>query len=173
MGHPGFMTNEHDHDLDLDLDDLEALDDEGGMGGGISAVGSLTMATLIGDGPVASTTPDATLFEVAALLSAGNIGALIVDDGSEGEEVATAVVTERDVIRALADLADPSEVRVHSVASTNLVWCDVDSTVAEVAVMMSERFLRHVLVESNGELVGIISARDLLGAYAASEDTGS
>ena len=34
---------------------------------------------------------------------------------------------------------------------------------------MSERFIRHVLVERAGKLVGIVSARDLLGFYA-SED---
>ena len=158
---------------DPDLDALDAFDDLGEEGtlGGVSAVGSLTIATLI-DGPVASTTPDATLYEVAALLTAGDINTLVVDDGRDGEEVATAVITERDVIRALAALADPAEVRVHSVASTDLVWCDASATVAEVAELMSERFLRHVLVEDDGELVGIISARDLLGVYAASEDLG-
>lgn len=163
-----------DRDLDApddlaDLDDLDGPDREGALGGGVSAVGALTIDTLI-EGPVASTTPDATLYEVAALLTAGDIGALVVDDGSDGEEVATAVITERDVIRALAALADPAEVRVHSVASTDLVWCDATATVAEVAELMSERFLRHVLVEDEGELVGIISARDLLGVYAAAED---
>ncbi len=158
------MTDDLDpSDSDNDLDDL---DGDGALGGPISTPGSLTIATLIG-GPVASTTPDATLYEVAALLTDGDIGALVVDDG---DDAATAVVTERDVIRALASLADPAEVRVHSVASTDLVWCDASSTVAEVAELMSERFMRHVLVEDDGELVGIISARDLLGVYAASED---
>ena len=150
---------------DLNLDDF----DEGALGGPLSTVGSLTISTLIG-GAVASTTPDATLYEVAALLAAGDIGALVVDDGSDGEEEAIAVVTERDVIRALAALADPAEVLVHTIASTDLVWCDAESSVAEVAELMSSRFLRHVLVEEDGDLVGIVSARDLLGAYAASED---
>lgn len=151
-----------------DAQDLD-LDDNGSLGGGVSTAGSLVISTLIG-GPVASTTPDATLYEVAALLAAGDIGALVVDDGSDGEEVATAVVTERDVIRALADLADPAEVLVHTIASTDLVWCDAESTVAEAAQLMSSRFLRHVLVEDDGDLIGIVSARDLLGAYAAAED---
>ena len=151
-----------------DQDDFEA---EGVFGGGVSTVGSQAISTLIG-GPVASTTPDATLYEVAALLSAGSIGALVVDDGSDGEDQAIAVVTERDVIRALAALADPAEVRVATIASTDLVWCDVESTVAEVAELMSSHYLRHVLVEDDGELVGIVSARDILGAYAAAEDLG-
>ncbi len=159
------MTDEFDDEWS-DSDDES---DEGALGGPISAAGALPIATLIG-GPITSTTPDASLYEVAALLAAGDIGALVVDDGGDGEDIATAIVTERDVIRALADLADPSEVRVHSVASTDLVWCDASATVAEVAELMSERYLRHVLVEEEGELVGIISARDLLGVYAASED---
>lgn len=161
-GHAGLMTDARD----LDLDDL---DDDGALGGGLSTVGSLAISTLIG-GPVVSTTPDATLYEVAALLSASDIGALVVDDGSDGEDEATAVVTERDVIRALGNLADPAEVLVHTIASTKLVWCDAGSTVAEVAELMSSRYLRHVLVEEDGDLIGIVSARDLLGAYAAAED---
>lgn len=165
------MTDDPTAD-DFDEFDEEDLDDgldDGSLGGAISAAGSTPITTVIG-GPVASTTPDATLYEVAALLAAGDIGALVVDDGSNGEEVATAIVTERDVVRALANLADPAEVRVHRVASTDLVWCDASATVAEVAELMSERFLRHVLVEDDGELIGIVSARDLLGVYAAADD---
>ncbi|MCB0986621.1 MAG: CBS domain-containing protein [Acidimicrobiales bacterium] len=158
-----------DGPLDPDEMDIEFDLEDGALGGGVSAVGALTIATLI-DGPVTRTTPDATLYEVAALLAADDIGALVVDDGGDGEEEATAVVTERDVIRALANLADPAEVRVHSIASTNLVWCDVTATVAEVAELMSERYLRHILVEDDGDLVGIVSSRDLLGVYAAAED---
>ncbi|MCB1247725.1 MAG: CBS domain-containing protein, partial [Acidimicrobiia bacterium] len=120
--------------------------------------------------PVVATTPDATLYEVAALLAASDVGALVVDDGADGEDEATAIVTERDVVRALADLADPAEVRVHSIASTELVWCDISASVAEVAEVMAEHYLRHVLIEDDGKLVGIISSRDLLGVYAASED---
>jgi len=53
------------------------------------------------------------------------------------------------------------------VASTDLVWCDIESTVDEVAVEMLSRYIRHVLVEEDGTLVGIVSARDLLGAYSS------
>ncbi|MEO6988489.1 MAG: CBS domain-containing protein [Aquihabitans sp.] len=154
---------------DNDDQDPGDLDNEGVFGGGVSTVGSMAISTLIG-GPVKSTTPDATLYEVAALLSASDIGALVVDDGFDGEDSATAVVTERDVIRALGKLADPAEILVHTIASTDLVWCDAESTVAEVAELMSSRFLRHVLVEEDGDLIGIVSARDLLGVYAAAED---
>lgn len=152
--------------MDEDIDDL--LPEEP-IAGVLSGAGALPISTVVG-GEVRRTTPDATLYEVAALMTTEGIGALVVDDGGDGEDEATAVVTERDIIRALGELADPAEMKVHAVASTDLVWCDAESTVAEVAELMSERFLRHVLVEEDGELIGIVSARDLLGVYAASED---
>jgi CBS domain-containing protein len=38
-----------------------------------------------------------------------------------------------------------------------------------VATEMMEHWARHALVEEDGRLVGIVSARDLLGAYAAAD----
>ena len=150
---------------DATLDDLLPDDALGAM----PRPGDLAVSTLVA-GEVKRTTPDATLYEVAARMSSEGVGALVVDDGGDGEDEAVAVVTERDLVRALAELADPAEVRVHAIASTDLVWCSGDASVAEVAELMSERFLRHVLVEEAGELIGIVSARDLLGVYAAAED---
>jgi hypothetical protein len=34
---------------------------------------------------------------------------------------------------------------------------------------MMDRYIRHVLIEKNGQRMGIVSARDLLGAYAAAD----
>jgi CBS domain-containing protein len=45
----------------------------------------------------------------------------------------------------------------------------VEADVADVAEEMMERYVRHVLLERDGELAGIVSARDLLGAYASVE----
>jgi len=53
-----------------------------------------------------------------------------------------------------------------------VVSCPVDATVTEVARLMIEEYVRHVLVEDDGELVGVVSARDLLSAYAAASDDG-
>ena len=55
------------------------------------------------------------------------------------------------------------------VAHRSLVWCDADAMVADVAELMMERYVRHVLVEDQGRLVGVVSARDLLGDYAAED----
>ena len=49
------------------------------------------------------------------------------------------------------------------------MWCDGEAPVAEVAEQMMEHYVRHVLVEEDGRLVGVVSARDLLGAYAGAD----
>ena len=60
------------------------------------------------------------------------------------------------------DLAATS---VMDVAHTGLVRCPPSATVREGALLMMTEYVRHLLVEDDGELVGVVSARDLLGAY--------
>ncbi len=115
--------------------------------------------------PVACTKPDATLYEVADALAAGDIGALVVGE----RDAVEGVVSERDLARALADRRDPATTRAIDVAHRTLVWCDATATIGEVAMEMMEQYVRHVLVEEDGRLIGIVSARDLLGAYAAAD----
>jgi len=109
--------------------------------------------------------PDSSLSEVAAALSSADIGAVAVGtvDNVAG------IVSERDVVRALAARRDPASITARDLAHTALVRCDVQSSVAEVAEEMMEHYVRHVVVEDEGRVVGIVSARDLLGAYAAAE----
>jgi CBS domain-containing protein len=68
-------------------------------------------------------------------------------------------------VRAVAQGLDPVDTPARSVATTELVWCDDTATVVEVAELMMQEYVRHVLLEADGRLAGIVSARDLLGAY--------
>jgi CBS domain-containing protein len=127
--------------------------------------GSERVSQLIG-APVRRVTPDATLHDVADAMVAASVGALVV---SEHRGSAAGIVSERDLVRALAERRDPAATQARDIASTTLVWCDADATMAEVAEEMMDCYVRHVLVEDGGRLVGIVSARDLLGAYASAD----
>jgi CBS domain-containing protein len=70
------------------------------------------------------------------------------------------------VTRSDAEGCDPAVTRAQELASSTIVWCDASATVREAAELMMEQYVRHVLLEEEGRLVGIVSARDLLGAYA-------
>ena len=110
--------------------------------------------------------PDATLRAVAEELTNDQIGAVVI--GSTVE--VAGVISERDVVRAVAESLDPATTPARDVASTKLVWCDQSATVREAAELMMEQYVRHVLLETGGRLVGIVSARDLLGAYMFSPE---
>ena len=129
---------------------------------GISSPGSIPISTITGD-PVARVAADATIADVARAIVAGDVGAIVVGD----DERPAALVSERDVVRVVAAGKDPAAVPALDVASTKLVWCDAEATVDQVAARMMDHYIRHVLVERDGALAGIVSARDLLGVYNA------
>lgn len=131
------------------------------------SAGSTPISLVTGD-PVVRVSAHATVADVAKSIVTSEVGAVVVGD----DELPAALVSERDIVRVVAAGKDPSSVRALDVASTNLVWCDAELTVDEVAVRMMERYIRHILVERDGALVGIVSARDLLGIYSAEADLG-
>jgi CBS domain-containing protein len=128
----------------------------------ISSPGSIPISTITGD-PVARVAADATVADVAMAIADVDVGAVVVGD----DQRPAALVSERDVVRVVAAGKNPATVPAVEVASTKLVWCDADATVDHVATRMMDRYIRHVLVERDGALVGIVSARDLLGVYSA------
>lgn len=131
----------------------------------IPSAGSIPISTITGD-PVVRVAADATIADVAKAIASGDVGVVVVGD----DKRPAALVSERDIVRVVAAGKDPATVPATAVASTKLVWCDAEATVDEVAVRMMDRYIRHVLVERDGALVGIVSARDLLGVYSAAAD---
>jgi CBS domain-containing protein len=129
-----------------------------------SITGSMSVSALISDA-ITRVTPDATLLEVAGALESADVGAVVVGEGDRP----IGILSERDVVRAIVHHRSLETTSASDVATTELVWCDATATVAEVAMEMCDQYVRHVLVEADGRLVGIVSARDLLGVYAAGD----
>jgi CBS domain-containing protein len=129
------------------------------------AVADLPVSTFTADA-IVEVPPTATLLEVADALAAGEVGALAVRDGYQ----VLGIVSERDLVGALARRLPMGTTTAIDVATTELIWADATATVTEVATEMLEHYVRHVLVEEDGRLVGMVSARDLLGAYSTDVD---
>lgn len=132
---------------------------------GAPSAGSIPISSVTGD-PVVRVAADATVSDAARALAAGDVGAVVV--GADARP--TALVSERDIVRAVAAGHDPAGIPAIDIASTKLVWCGAEATIAQVAIRMMEHYIRHVLIERDGALVGIVSARDLLGVYSAEAD---
>jgi len=102
------------------------------------------------------------LRSLAIVLTELEVGVALVSrsDGSAG------VVSERDVVRALAEGADPDEVWAADVMTSELVLAEPEETILAVAQRMSAESVRHVAVVDHGKIVGLVSARDLLPVLA-------
>ena len=104
--------------------------------------------------------PDKTLLEVAGILNDKKIGAVVVT-GMEGRIVG--IFTERDLVRAVAGKgAAVLDQPVKSAMTTSVQRCKDETTVDELMGMMSSGRFRHVPVEQDGKLAGIISIGDVV-----------
>lgn len=119
-----------------------------------NAVGSIMQS------PVLSVDPKATLRTAARLLRDAEIGTLAVMDGT----AIAGIVSERDVTRALADGADTDQVWVADVMSSEPRYATRGDQVSSALDLMLAAGIRHLPVLDEGELVGIVSMRDLLRA---------
>lgn len=103
----------------------------------------------------------ATLREVARTLVDAGIGCVAVGPAHD----VVAVVSERDIVRAVADGTDLDAVTAADAGSRSLVWAGASDTIGDVAQEMMEDYVRHLLVRDETGLVGILSMRDVLSAY--------
>jgi len=126
-------------------------------------VGGNTPITVYTSEEVSAIGPGASLLDAVVRLASDEVGLLVVGTAGQVE----GVVSERDIIRAIAAGRDPAATPVREVAASRLVWCEPTATVAEVATLMMAEYVRHVLVGEADQLVGVVSARDLLGAFAS------
>ncbi len=104
--------------------------------------------------------PDATLRDIAELLERDQIGAVLV----RGGDGASGIVSERDLVRAVAEGADPDTERADDFMTYEIVSVDAATPVLQVARMMLEGEIRHLPVHDGEGLLGIVSIRDVLKA---------
>jgi CBS domain-containing protein len=109
---------------------------------------------------VVTLTPDTAVTEVLAVLAQHHIGAVVVSAGGRRID---GVVSERDIVRALADRGAAAMSEPASAIMTSEVFsCRPDTTVEELMTLMTARRIRHVPVLAEGELIGIVSIGDVV-----------
>jgi len=106
--------------------------------------------------------PRSTLYQAAAQMRRLQVSSLVVLDGEE----AAGIVTERDLVRALADGRAPGETHVSEYMTQSPISVELDGRAAEAAALMEKHQVRHLLVTEHGRVAGCISVRDLLRLHA-------
>jgi CBS domain-containing protein len=87
---------------------------------------------------------------------------LITEDGQ-----LTGIITERDVLRAVALGADPDKSDVDEAMTAEVFTVPPDMQLQDAAREMAARWIRHLPVVEGGKLVGVVSMRDVTGVFAA------
>ncbi|MDZ4854848.1 MAG: CBS domain-containing protein [Nitrospirota bacterium] len=103
--------------------------------------------------------PDATLLEVAKLMRDSKVGAVLVQEAGHY----SGIVSESDLVRkGMAESCPAEETCVRAVMSRPLLSIDITRSAHEASDKMAEHGIRHLAVTEEGQIVGMISVRDLL-----------
>jgi CBS domain-containing protein len=102
--------------------------------------------------------PTASIGEAAEKMMEAGVGAVVV---MEDMVRLVGIVTERDILGAVAQRARAAEVRVRQWMTEGVITIEPETPIDEAAKMMFERNFRHLPVTKDGRLLGIVSLRRL------------
>ena len=110
-------------------------------------------------GPVVEAHTDDTLTRIAELMIEDSIGLVVIRD----QNPIAGVVSERDIVAAVADGVDFDSERAADVMSIETVTIDAAAPISEARQMFMDGGIRHLPVTNGEKVIGVISMRDLLG----------
>ena len=103
----------------------------------------------------------ASLQEAARQMQAQRIGSLLVEKAGEY----SGIITETDVVRAVAEHQDIAQLSVQGLMSSPIISIDKKLSPQYARDLMADRRIRHLAITEEGNIVGIISVRDLLAYF--------
>lgn len=113
------------------------------------------------DRKILTVAPGQTLREVARKLNERSVGSAVVmaEDGQPG------IITERDLLRSIADGADPDATNVEDYMTSTAITASASWDVVEAADRMLHGGFRHLVVLDNqARVTGVLSIRDLVAS---------
>ena len=111
--------------------------------------------------------PDDSVFAALQLLAQGEVGALVVMDGSR----LVGVISERDYTRKIAlQSRNSKETKVSEIMTSNVMTVAPQTGTRACMALMSEKKFRHLPVVDQGTVLGMISIRDIMDDIIATHE---
>lgn len=107
--------------------------------------------------------PSDSLRSAADTMWRQQTGSLLVMDGAD----LVGIITERDVMKAVAQGRSVEDTPVSDVMTRDVLTISPDTSAHEAARHMASRWIRHLPVVDGGNVIGVVSQRDLVGVFAA------
>ncbi len=105
---------------------------------------------------------DDTLAQACDKMRHAQTSSMLIMDGDR----LVGIVTERDVVKTVAQGLDPKQTRVKDIMTTDIVTIGPMTTLKEAANIMATKWIRHLPIVEGSKVVGMISQRDLTGVLA-------
>ena len=113
--------------------------------------------------PVITVDKDSSVHETAKIMSEKRIGCTVVMD--KGRPVG--IATERDILqRVVVKGLDVSKVKMKNIMSEPLITINGNMPIVNAIRVMQKNNVRHLPITEKGELIGIVTQRDLLRVLA-------
>jgi CBS domain-containing protein len=119
-------------------------------------------------GAVVSVAPEDTLGEAAERMAEDGVGSAVVLDSGR----LIGILTERDLLRAVAGRVHTSEARVREWMTVDPMTATEETSADEAMRTMLEQGFRHLPVIEEGRTIGVVSLRELMRA-AMQVDVGA
>lgn len=118
-------------------------------------------------GDILCVTAGTTVLDALEQMNARKVGAILVTrDGKP-----TGIWTERDLMRNMLDTAfDPKTTRIDTVMTKDLIFAPHTDTVYNLMDKFLGLRVRHLLIEKNGETIGMVSGGDVMKASIQEKD---
>jgi signal-transduction protein with cAMP-binding, CBS, and nucleotidyltransferase domain len=111
--------------------------------------------------PVVTIEPGRSVREAAMLMQDNVIGSVVVHESGR----AVGIMTERDVLRAVAEGRDVEQTSVDDLMTKNLVTGGPNWDVVVAASVMTAHRIRHLVVQEQDRVLGVLSLRDVLSTF--------
>jgi CBS domain-containing protein len=105
---------------------------------------------------------DDTLAQACDKMRHAQTSSMLIMDGDR----LVGIVTERDVVKTIAQGLDPKQTSVKDIMTTDIVTIGPMTTLKEAANIMATKWIRHLPILEGSKVVGMISQRDLTGVLA-------
>jgi len=113
---------------------------------------------------VLTVNPGHSLREAAVAMADRRVGAAVVMDL---EQPGPGILTERDILQSIGSGQDPDRERVSDHLSSQLTFAAPDWSLEAAAEAMVRGGFRHLIVVDGGEMVGILSMRDIVRCWVS------
>ena len=106
--------------------------------------------------------PDVSIVSAAKKMKVARVGSLLVKKGKK----LVGIVTDTDIVRRAVAASKPlGKLTVEKIMTSPICTIEGSQTVNDAQDMMGDLGVRHLAVTQDGEIVGVVSVRDVLMFY--------